>query len=92
MGLSGISSESGGADRAPRTMNLSLRPQDSSLLDGMKLDQVVDIAIHGKITSVSQSDYGCNVTLEIDSAGLAIKTPEPAKFVEQVDKLKVLKS
>jgi len=92
MGLSGPISMADGADRSPRTMNLSLRPQDSSLLDGIKLDQAIDLAIHGKVTSISQAEYGCSVCIEIDSAGLAIKKTEPAKFVDQVDAMKVLKS
>jgi hypothetical protein len=62
------------------------------LIEGLKLDQNVSVAVNGRITSLNIAEYGVSMTVEIDSAGLAIQKPEPAKFVDQVEKMKILKS
>jgi len=80
-----------GADRSPRTVSFSLRPQDASLIEGFKIDQNVSVAVNGRMQSMSAGDYGVSFTLEIDGAGLSIDRPEPKKFVDQMATLKILK-
>lgn len=89
--MSLVGAEAQSADKEPRTVNISLRPQDAHLLEGLSLEGRCSIAVEGEVTSLSFGEYGCNLCIEVDSAGLAIQKPEPKKFVDQMENMKVLK-
>lgn len=84
-----VSGLAASADSTPRRVNVSLRPQDSSMIKGLEIGEKVVLNVDGTVKSLSAGEYGCNVDIEVDV--FALKKPEPEKFVEQVEKFKILK-
>ena len=78
------------ATTTPETVSISLQPKNASLVKGYSVGDAVSVAFRGKVTSVSQSDYGASLTVELDL--LSVKQPAPETFIEQVDAAKVLKA
>jgi len=77
-----VSEAAQAADKEPRVVRLSLRPQDARLVTGYELGETVKLAVSGEITDLSMGEFGSSLTIEIGS--LALSRPEPEKFVDQL--------